>query len=296
MPLIDDETLTGNTKTDFTEVYTRPDPRAYFRALSGLEYQIPQRAHPVVEAVLAAAERAGRPRTVLDLCCSYGINAALLRYGVGLDDIGARAADPARAGLAPAAVIEEDRRFYAERVRRTDLTVLGLDISQPAIDYAVDTGLLAAGWAEDLESADPSPGLASGIAGTGLVVSTGGVGYVGARTFERLLRGMDDPREVWLVVFVLRVFDYTEIAKVLTEYGLVTELAEGTFVQRRFADRDEYHAAMLDVTRRGLDPAGREADGWFHADCFVTRPEAVAAATPLPELLAGTPAVPSRGR
>jgi hypothetical protein len=289
--LLDDDALTGTTKTDFTEIYTRPDPRAYFGALTGLQYQIPQRARPVVEAVLAASEQDGRPRTVLDVCCSYGINGALLRYGVDLDDVAARAIDPRRADLPPDDVVADDRRFYADRLRRPDLTVLGLDVSRPAIDYAVRTGLLADGWAEDLEDGDPSPELAAGIAGTGLLVCTGGVGYIGHRTFERLLGSLDDPQDLWLVVFVLRVFDYADVAAVLSEFGLVTEQVEGaTFLQRRCADQDEYRAANLDVSRRGLDPTGREADGWYHADCYVTRPAAEAAATPLPELLAGVPA------
>lgn len=288
--MLDDDALTGTTKTDFTEIYTQPDPRAYFGALTDLEYQIPQRARPVVEAVLAASEQDGRPRTVLDLCCSYGINGALLRHRVDLDEVAGRAIDPALAELAPDRLIEADRRFYAERLHRPDLTVLGLDVSRPALDYAVRTGLLAAGWAEDLEEVDPSPELVAGIAGTGMVVSTGGVGYVGPRTFERLVRSLDGPRDLWLVVFVLRVFDYAAVAAVLSEFGLVTERVEGTtFLQRRCADRDEQRAATHDVTRRGLDPTGREAAGWYHADCYVTRPAAAAAATPLSELLAGVP-------
>jgi hypothetical protein len=116
------------------------------------------------------------------------------------------------------------------------------------------------------------------------------VGYIGARTFERLVRAVDRPEDLWLVVFVLRVFDYADIATTLAGFGLVTEQVPGTtFLQRRFADADEHRAATLDVTRRGLDPAGREADGWYHADCFVTRPAAAAAATPLAELLAEVP-------
>jgi hypothetical protein len=286
--LLDDDALTGTNKSDFTDIYTRPDPRAYFGELIGLEYQIPQRARPVVEAVLGAAEQTVDDRAVLDLCCSYGINAALLRHRVDLDDIAARATDPELADLPPDELIAADRRFYAERLRRPDLTVLGLDASAPAIDYARRAGLVADGWAADLEAADPSPELAAGVAGTGLVVCTGGVGYIGHRTFRRLLEAMDDPGDVWLVVFVLRVFDYADVTAALAEFGLVTERVEGTtFVQRRCADEAEFHAAVADVTRRGLDPTGREAEGWYHADCFVTRPAAAAAATPLPELLAG---------
>jgi hypothetical protein len=285
--LLDDDALTGTTKTDFTDIYTRPDPRAYFAALADLEYQIPQRARPVVESVIAASEQDGRPRTVLDVCCSYGINAALLRYRVDLDDVAARAIDPRRADLPPDELIADDRRFYAGRLRRPDLSVLGLDVSRPAVDYGLRTGLLAGGWAENLEDDDPSPELAAGVAGTGLLVCTGGVGYIGHRTFERLLRSLADPHDLWLVVFVLRVFDYAEVAAALAEFGLITEQVEGTtFRQRRCADSDEHRAATLDVTRRGLDPTGREAAGWYHADCYVTRPAAAAAATPVAELLA----------
>lgn len=277
-----EDSLTSENKTDFSTIYGRPDPRAYFRALAPLQYQVPQRALPVVEAVLAASG-AG---TVLDVCCSYGINAALLRHDVDLDEISARATDPAADALTPDQVIASDRVFYASRVRRPDLTVLGLDASAPAIDYAVRTGLLAGGWAEDLESADPSPALAEGLRDVGLVVCTGGVGYVGERTFERIAACAGRPDELWMAVFVLRVFGYEEIAAALARHGLVTERVPGvTFPQRRFADRDEAGAALHDVVARGLDPAGKEADGWYHADCWLTRP-AAAAATPIAELLA----------
>src|ERR1039458_2541280 len=96
VPMLDDGALTGDRKADFTRIYNQPDPRAYFRTLNDLEYQVPQQALPIFEAVLAAAVRGGRPRTVLDVCCSYGINAALLRCDVDLGEIGARPAGPAR--------------------------------------------------------------------------------------------------------------------------------------------------------------------------------------------------------
>lgn len=279
-----EEALTSGSKADFSAVYDRPDPRAYFRALTPLGYQVPQHARSVIEAAVAASGA----DTVLDVCCSYGINAALLRHDVDLAAISARATDPAQADLPPGDLLKADAAFYATRLRRPDLAVLGLDTSAAAIDYAVCTGLLSGGWAEDLEVADPSPGLAAGLHDVGLVVCTGGVGYVGDRTFERIAATVGEPGRLWLVVFVLRVFGYDEIAAVLARHGLVTEKVPGvTFPQRRFADRDEERAALHDVTDRGLDPTGKEADGWFHADCWVTRPAAAAAATPLADLLVG---------
>lgn len=284
--MLDDGALIGTRKADFTDIYHRPDPREYYRALRPLDYQIPQRALPVVEAVLAAAGGAGRPRTVLDVCCSYGINAALLRHRVTLDELGARYCDPDRDDLAPDELALADRRFLAARARRPNLRVVGLDASAPAIGYSVEAGLLSDGFAEDLEASMPSPALVAGLREVGLVICTGGVGYIGPRTFDRLLGALPDPGELWLAVFVLRVFAYDEIATTLARHGLVTEKLPGTFRQRRFADRDEYDAANHDVARRGLDPTGKEADGWYHAECYLSRPAADAARIPAAELLA----------
>lgn len=185
-------------KADFTTIHAQPDPRAYFRTMRPLDYQVPQHAKPVIETVLAASGA----RTVLDVCCSYGINAALLRLDVDLETLGARAADPARADLDPASVVAADAEFHAAHLSRPDLRVVGLDASAPAIDYGMRTGLLADGWAEDLESADPSPALGAGLRDVGLVVCTGGVGYVGSATFARILAAVGSPADLWLAVFV----------------------------------------------------------------------------------------------
>lgn len=260
----DDGTLTGEQKADFSDVYGRRDPRAYFRTLIPLEYQVPQRARPVVESVLEE-----HPGTVLDVCCSYGINAALLRHDVDLDAVGAHAVAAARTDLTPEQVIAEDTAWFAARRRPSSPRVLGLDVSGPAIDYAVATGLMAAGWSEDLEAEDPSDSLIDALSGVSLVLCTGGVGYVGPATFDRILTHAPN---AWVLAFVLRVFPYDDVARALAGHGLVTEKLPGTFPQRRFADTAEAEAAVHDVRLLGLDPAGRESDGWFHAEAFLSRP------------------------
>lgn len=260
----DDGTLTGEQKADFSDVYAQRDPRAYFRTLIPLGYQVPQHARPVVESVLEQ-----HPGTVLDVCCSYGINATLLRHDVDLDGLGAHAVEARRADLTPEQVIAEDTAWFAARRRPVQRRVLGLDVSGPAIDYSVATGLHAAGWAEDLEAGDPSGSLVDALAEVALVLCTGGVGYVGPATFDRILTHAPD---AWVLAFVLRVFPYDDVATALAAHGLVTEKLPGTFPQRRFADTAEAEAAVHDVRLLGLDPAGREADGWFHAEAYLSRP------------------------
>lgn len=283
-----DESVMAESKADFTHIYDQPDPRAYFRTLGALDYQIPQQSMPVIRAVLDAAQGAGRRPAILDICCSYGINAALLRYDVDLDEIIARYSEPALAALTPAELVASDAEFFGARRRTPDVPVVGLDLSAPAIDYACRAGLLTDGWAENLETDEPSEGLVAGMESVGLVISTGGVGYVGSPTFQRVLDAVEEPSELWFAVFVLRVFSYDEIIETLAAQGLVTEKVPGLTVrQRRFDGRHEYEAALHDLDLLGIDPTGKETDGWYHAECFVTRPAEVAASTPLAELLAG---------
>lgn len=265
-----------DSKADFSTIYDRPDPGGYYATLSPLDYVIPDLARPLVAAVHAGAG----PGPLLDVCCSYGVNATLLRHQL---DFAAMARHLAT-GPDPAAT----QQFLDGSRRDGAPEVLGIDSSEPAVRWAREAGLLADGWAENLEEVDPSPQLAAGIADVATISCTGGVGYVTATTFTRLLSALRRPGEVHAALFVLRVFDVDEIAAVFADHGLVTEqVPDVTFRQRRFADRSEAAAALHDVRRRGLDPDGKEAAGWFHADCFVIRPVATAAHTPLSELLHG---------
>ncbi len=278
-------------KADFHDIYDRPDPRAYFRTLGALDYEIPQRAAPVFQDLLAALrpEPAAdeSPLRVLDLCCSYGVNAALMRHDVELPELVERYTGPAVADLSPEELCRQDRDWFSERTRPDAAQVYGLDCAGNAIGYGCQAGLLQDGWAEDLEAADPSAQLVGHLDGVDLVTTTGGVGYITERTFDRVL-GAQTSSVPWVAAFVLRMFDYDEISRTLARHGLVTEtLPSVTFPQRRFATDDEQAAAVAAVQGRGLDPAGLEDAGQFHAGFFLSRPADDVAARPLIELLEG---------
>ncbi|MFB7416453.1 hypothetical protein ACFC18_37615 [Streptomyces sp. NPDC056121] len=94
------------------------------------------------------------------------------------------------------------------------------------------------------------------------------------------------PTPPWVAAFVLRTVPYQPIVDLLDRSGLVTEkLSTRTFRQRRFADSAERYAAFDALAVNGLHAAGKEADGYYHADLYVSRPPADIAALPLAHLL-----------
>lgn len=281
-------------KENFSHIYDQPDPREYFRVLGGLDYEIPQQAQPVFTTVLAARERQAalaaqpEPGAVLDVCCSYGVNAALLRCDLTLDDIVTRYGEPALAELSPAELAESDRSFYAEHQQVDTLRTIGLDAASNAVSYGCQAGLLDAGLVENLEVNEPSERLAETLSDVGLITTTGGVGYITHRTFDRLLRVAPTEPRPWVAAFVLRMFSYDQIAETLERHGLVTEQLSGvTFPQRRFASAHEHEATVDMLHASGLDAVVEDEQDSYHAVFYLSRPAEDAAAEPLDKLLDG---------
>ncbi|MBC9728257.1 hypothetical protein [Streptomyces sp. TRM68367] len=268
------EGLAG-AKSRFDDIYDRPDPRAYFTRLAPLEYQIPHHAQPVFRR--AAAERAalddghpGKP-AVLDVCCSYGINAALLNHDITLAEMYERYTSPHCQTLSTVELTARDKELYAERRRPDAVPVFGLDVAAPAVHYALEVGLLEAGFTDNLERSSPGPRLSRALAEVGLITLTGGSSYITARTFTALLDGARRP--VWVSAFVLRTVSYHPIVRTLAAHGLRTTLdVSRTYLQRLFTDERERQYAIEAVRALGGDPTGREENGRLHSLHYESRP------------------------
>lgn len=275
----------NTSKANFDDIYTRDDPRAYFSVLGSLDYMIPDLAEPVLRQLLNAyMQRHGGKPVVLDVGCSYGINAAVHRFPIGFETLRRRYACHEMTALSAAELAQLDRHFYESWPEVGLAGFIGLDVSPAATRYARTVGLLDDSVVADLERATLTGADARIVRRANVILSTGCVGYVTARTYRQLLAAMDEPP--WVVSFVLRIFPYDELAAALADFGLITErLAGATFVQRRFKDVQEFTSSLDTLARNGVDTNGFEAEGTFQADLFVSRPQADVLALPLDEII-----------
>ena len=121
-------------KASFDDIYSEPDPRSYFRVLGGLDYTIPDLARPIFQQIVnARAKSQERPVTVLDLGCSYGINAALLRLPLERPVPLAELLQQIAASAFDASLPKEQWPFLQVRV-------LGLDVSEQRLDPGLVVG------------------------------------------------------------------------------------------------------------------------------------------------------------
>ncbi|MFE9859170.1 hypothetical protein [Streptomyces sp. NPDC005780] len=268
-----DDAMPGaqESMTPFDEIYDRPDPRAFFRAFQPLGYRTPHHAQGFHRRLIATGVCATEGGAVLDICCSYGINAALLNHDLTLDDLYDHYTSPRASAMNTSELISWDREFYGSRRRPDAVPVFGLDAAPHAVAYAREVGLLDEGFGENLELAAPSAALLHAARRIRLITVTGGASFLSSRTFRPLLESADAP--VWVAALVLRTGSYRPIAQCLDSFGLVTEKAASpTFVQRRFTSAEERQFAVEAVTATGEDPRGKETDGHFHTAVHLSRP------------------------
>ncbi len=260
-------------KVSLDHIYAQPDPRPYFRTLRELGYRIPQLAKPYFMRLIDEYRESRQipAPNILDIGCSYGINAALLKCDLTMDELydhycGIGARMQAREEL-----LARDRELIRSRNYLKCGRFVGLDVSQAALSYALAAGFIDDAVHADLEERDPTQRQRGQFAGTDIVISTGCLGYVSDRTILRVARAIGDPRP-WMAHFVLRMFPFEPVAEGLAALGYETVRLERAFRQRRFASPEEQSLVLDTLSAVGADPPGMEADGWLYAELYISRP------------------------
>ncbi len=264
----------NEAKANMDHIYDQPDPRAYFRELRKLGYAIPGHAKPIFQKLISHRRRRVNDTVhVLDLGCSYGVNAALLKHDLSMSDLYDHWGNTALTDVTPEEVAARDRRYFGNLDEPEDIEVIGLDQAESAIAFAEEAGLLNEGLAVNLET-EPLPGPAEqDLAQVDLVMSTGCVGYVTEKSFDRLLPAVTRGQPAWMGNFVLRLFPFDAIEDNLKDWGYATEKLEGrTFVQRRFESDEEQEQVLEQLCDRGIDPTGQETEGHLLAEFYLSRP------------------------
>ncbi|MEH6790092.1 hypothetical protein [Parasphingorhabdus sp.] len=278
----------NEAKANLDHIYDEPDPRNYFSELGKLDYAIPDLAKPIFEKLVSHL-RSRRNDTVhvLDLGCSYGINAVLLKYDLTMADLYDHWGNEALRAATPEEVAAHDRQFLDNLEPPADIEVVGIDLASSATAFARDAGLLDHDIVVNLETDPLPPAAKEKLAPVDLVTSTGCVGYVTEKSFERLLPAVTQGQAPWMGNFVLRLFPFDPIAETLSEWGYVTEKLEGeTFPQRLFHSAEERDQVVGQLCERGIDPTGLESEGSLLAEFYLSRPAADVARCPIEQLLA----------
>ena len=286
MSELTDFDLDQTGKIDLNDIYDQPDPRDYYQTIIHFDYRIPTAAEPVFRSVIATLrkDRQQRHLTILDVGSSYGVNASILKYNCDLFDLFNLYSESATAALSRCDLLSRDRAFLDGRDADRDLKVIGLDSADKAVSYACDAGVMDAGIATNLETQSPTERDGALLAEVDLVISTGAIGYVGAPTFRRVL-GVTRSRP-WFALFALRMFPIDPIAAILKQRGYeVFRLVGQTFRQRRFGSDTEAAEVLANLAQLGIDPAGRESEGWFHAEFYFAQPTDEAASAPIANLI-----------
>ena len=261
----------NEVKANFDRIYNLPDPRAYYRTLGALGYRIPTEARPVFRKVMEAMGRDNL--SVVDIGCSYGVNAALIQYDLEFSDLVARYRSPEHNAESVAELIFDDAAFFIDSEKKVDAKFTGVDVSIEAAGYAKAVGLIDNAIVANLENQPITADAATAVADADLVITTGAVGYVTDRTFTRIIDAVEGPPP-WIAAFSLRQFPFDAIAEELKGFDLETEKLEGRhFPQRRFRDAEEAAGAIAAVETLGLDPSGLEAKGEYFAEFYLARPK-----------------------
>lgn len=272
--------FTKTARTCLKHTYQQPDPRAAMRTLARLDYALADNGAAIFRQLIEArAVHAGRPLQILDIGCAYGLGTALLRLPLSFADLRARYTARHMQRLDSVDLEELDRLYYAAWPRRDQHRYVGVDGRETAVGYAHRVGTLDSGIAANLEREDPDEALAAEILRADIIVSAG---RIGTRTAARLAAAASRNEAPWIATFMPRTASADELEACLKPLGLTIEKFDGgSFAQRRFESAAEKEHALTVLQNQGIDPAGKEASGWLHAELHVARPAHIAASISL---------------
>ena len=272
MPEIDPVLLDETGKVILDEVYKRKTPSSYYRAIERLDYSLPQLANPVFMKTLECLAQVSNKSKlkVVDLGCSYGINATLLKWDFHLNEIFSHYKNGSAEHVQRNEYVRRDQEFFNKNKSR-NLDVIGVDISKNALDYAFEANILDGAVCGNFENRALDSEQGAKVRDADLIISTGCIGYVTQKTVAALLDAIV-PKKPWMMHFVLRTFSFEDVERMISNRGYTTIKCRQPVRQRKFASSEEQQKAGERLSAMSVDTKGYEEDGWYYADFFLSRP------------------------
>ena len=258
--------------------------------MAAVGYRMAEEMRPFLSAVVDASENPDAPVKVLDLGCSYGISAALLKTECRYGELTELYTD--RASIEYAKCVNESRRWLQNRRVRNDVQIVGFDSSEEAIRFAMDVDMVDTGIARNLEEEEAglTPREASAIQKCDVFFSTGAIGYVTDKTISPILdefgRASHGALGPVALLSVLELFALEPLEKTFAEHGFGFARLRLQVPQRRFVDEQERGLMLGALQRRGLPTRVQDDKDQMLANiCVAARPEQLNALT---ECLSGS--------
>ena len=247
--------------------------RPYCEVMQALDYVIPKHAQPMFSRLFQKyREHSGKELVrVLDLGSSYGINAALLRFGLGLPDLFQRYTSPEAEALSTSELLRRDRNDYCHQPTSQTLDMVGFDVSAPALQYAKAVGLIVDAVQANLETDEVTTKQSQQLETTDCIISSGCIGYVTTSTLEKII-DVCAPHIPWMAHCVLRMFSLQQLTTLLQARGYQIDINPEPVPQRRFASSEEQEQVISRLLELGVDPSGLEDQGWLYAWLITAKP------------------------
>ncbi|MDF5723484.1 MAG: hypothetical protein PUP91_24050 [Rhizonema sp. PD37] len=262
-------------KLDLNHVYNLQDPQLYYQLITQYKYDLPERAKSYFMKVINAYRdyESVYSLKILDIGCSYGINAALLKFDKSMTELYQYYTNPLRLQQAELSRRNLDHTWFHESNVDEGLQFIGLDSAEQAVNYAVESQLIQSGIPTNLEKLPLlKEDYANHLQDINLLISTGCIGYITEVTFDKILTPVRNLSQLWGAVFILKMFDISEIKKTLGKYNLILVETDVTVKQRKFSSLEEKKSIIDLIEQQGLNAeAEKESDNLF-AQLFLIFP------------------------
>ncbi len=259
-------------KKDFTNIYVQETPTPYLEEMNNLKYRIADQTKPLYTHIAERmVNQQKTPIKILDIGSSYGINSALMKHGLTTSDL-----DEFFLDSNPYPSIKETQDFFDEQpINNQNFEFYLNDMSQPALDFAENVGLCKNSFSTNLEEESVPVNFKNILNKIDLVISTGCIGYIGWKTFDKIFSSIERTDTHPVFAFTsLRIFPLEDIKETFEKNGFeMIKTKVGPLRQRQFHDEKEKSETLKLLSERNIDTENLEEKGYYFSDFFVGGPK-----------------------